>query len=277
MLIAQISDLHLRACGRPLHDVVDTEAAVAACVDHLLRLYPQPDVVVATGDLTDFARPEDYALLRDYLTRLPMPVYLIPGNHDDRAALTAAFADHPYLPQNTFIQYTVEDWPMRLIGLDTLIPGEIGGGLCGERLRWLAERLSEQPDRPTFLFMHHPPFATGIRFMDTPFPGASDLEAVVRANPQVVQLVCGHIHRAIHHHWGGATAAVAPSVVYQMNLALTDGDGFFLVQQPPGLSLYSWAGDGAPVGYVSLIGMAENREMAAAADAASAAPPIALG
>lgn len=276
MLIAQISDLHLRACERPLHGVVDTEAAVAACVDHLLRLYPRPDVVIATGDLTDYARPEDYALLHDYLTRLPMPVYMIPGNHDDRAALTAAFADHAYLPRDTFIQYTLEEWPLRLIGLDTLIPGEIGGGLCDERLRWLADRLSEQPDRPTFLFMHHPPFSTGIHFMDTPFPGASELAAIIRVNPQVCHVVCGHLHRAIHRHWAGATAAIAPRIVYQMNLALTDGEGFFLVQQPPSISLYAWDGDGAPVGYLSLIGLAENREMAMSANAASAASPAEL-
>jgi Predicted phosphohydrolases len=268
MLIAQISDLHLRACGSPLHNAIDTEAALAACIDHLLRLYPRPDVVVATGDLADLARAEDYALLRDYLARLPMPVYVIPGNHDDRALLTAAFPDHAYLPHEGFIQYVIEHWPLRLIGLDTVIPGQVGGGLCEARLRWLADQLSEQPDRPTFIFMHHPPFATGIRFMDTPFPGATELAAIIRAHPQVGQLVCGHLHRAIHHHWAGTTAAIAPSIVYQMNLALAEGERFFLVQQPPGIALYHWSGDGAPVGYVSLIGLVENRRMAAAAASA---------
>ena len=276
MLIAQISDLHLRANGRPLHGAVDTEAAVAACIDHLLRLHPRPDLVLATGDLVDQAFPEDYALLHSYLARLPMPVYLIPGNHDDRAGLAAAFADHAYLPRDGFLHYAVEDWPVRLIGLDTLIPGEVGGGLCDARLRWLADRLAEQPDRPTLLFMHHPPFATGIRFMDTPFPGAEAMAAIVRQNPQVRQIVCGHLHRAVHHSWAGTTVAIAPSVVYQMNLALADGDGFFFVQQPPAISLYAWSGDTAPVGYVSLIGLAENRQMAKAGKAAAAATAPAM-
>lgn len=272
MLIAQISDLHIRSCGRPLHGAIDTETALRACIDHVLRLYPRPDVVVATGDLTDLGSPEDYALLRDHLAALPMPVYLLPGNHDDRSALAAAFPHHAYLPRDGFLHYTVEDWPMRLIGLDTVIPGEVGGELCTGRLRWLAERLAEQPRRPTFLFMHHPPFTTGIHFMDTPFPGASELESIVRDNPQVSQLVCGHLHRAIHRSWAGTTAAIAPSIVYQMNLALADDDGFFLVDQPPGISLYAWIDDRTPVGYVSHIGRTENRQMASAPTVSSAGP-----
>ncbi|QNT69795.1 phosphodiesterase [Defluviicoccus vanus] len=262
MLIAQISDLHLRACGRPLHGAIDTEAAVVACIDHLLRLHPRPNVVLATGDLVDLGRPEDYALLYDHLARLPMPVLLIPGNHDDRAGLAAAFADYAYMPRDGFIHYAIEDWPLRLLGLDTLLPGEMGGGLCAERLRWLADRLAEQPERPTLLFMHHPPFVTGIRFLDTPFVGAEAMAAIVRQHPQVRQIVCGHLHRAVHHSWAGTTAAIAPSVVYQMSLALNDGESFYLLNQPSAMSLYLWSGEGAPVGYLSLIGMTENRQMA---------------
>lgn len=271
MLIAQISDIHLRACGSLLHQKIDTGRALAACIDHLLRLVPRPDLVVATGDLGDLGRPEDYARLHDDLARLPMPVYLIPGNHDDRTALRAAFPDHTYLPRKGFLQYGVDDWPLRLIGLDTVIPGEIGGGLCADRLSWLADRLAEQPQRPTLLFMHHPPFATGIHFMDTPFAGADALTALIRKHPQVCQVVCGHLHRAVHCNWAGTTAAIAPSIVYQMNLALTANDGFFLVDQPPAIALYFWSGTQAPVGFVSLIGSVENQRMASASAPSSAA------
>jgi 3',5'-cyclic AMP phosphodiesterase CpdA len=260
MLIAQISDLHVRACGTPLQGHFDTEEALCRCVSHLLGLRPAPDLVLATGDLADNGCPEDYALLRRELDRLPMPVYAIPGNHDDRAAMRAAFADRGYLPANReFLCYSVEDWPLRLIGLDTVLPGEVGGGLCDERLGWLAARLDEQPTRPTLIFMHHPPFATGIGFLDTPFPGSDRLKVLIERNRQVRQIICGHQHRAVHCHWAGTTAAIAPSAIYQMSLAIGAGDDFSLIDQPPAISLYLWTGgDDGPIGYTSLIGFQEN-------------------
>ena len=93
-----------------------------------------------------------------------MPVYLIPGNHDEREALADAFSDHDYLPRDReFLHYVLEQYPVRLIGLDTLVPGKGSGLMCEERLTWLAARLEVAPARPTVVFMHHPPFVTGIQ------------------------------------------------------------------------------------------------------------------
>jgi Icc protein len=101
------------------------------------------------------------------LAPLTMPVYLIPGNHEDRRALVAEFPDHSYLPRDGgFLQYVVERYPVRLVALDTIVPGKGGGLMCGERLQWLDARLREAPARPTMIFMHHPPFRTGIARMD---------------------------------------------------------------------------------------------------------------
>jgi 3',5'-cyclic-AMP phosphodiesterase len=255
MLIAQISDLHLRACGTRMHDRIDTQRALADCVRHVNRLDPRPDLVLATGDLTDWARPEDYVLLRRMLDELAIPCYVIPGNHDDRAALRAAFGDLSYLPATgEFLQYTIESWPLRLIGLDTVLPGEVGGGFCDARRQWLAQRLEEQPQRPTVLFMHHPPFPSGIGFLDTPpFAGAAELVELVARHAQVRQVMCGHIHRAIYLNWAGTCAAVAPSTVYQMNLAFTSGSGFAPTIDPPAIALYRWSDGIGPTGYISLI------------------------
>jgi 3',5'-cyclic AMP phosphodiesterase CpdA len=127
--------------------------------------------------------------------------------------------------------------------------------MCEARLGWLDERLAEQRERPTLVFMHHPPFVTGIGFMDDPaFDGAAALERVVRAHPQVRQVVCGHVHRAIHTRWAGTAAAVAPSVVFQMALELSDGAPSAFVLEPPAVSLYLWRDGADPVGYTSLIG-----------------------
>lgn len=275
MLIAQISDTHLRSSGRLLHGHIDTERALDACIDHVGRLVPAPDVVLATGDLADDGLPEDYARLRRAFDRLSMPVYVIPGNHDQRELLREAFVDKGYLPsRGEFLHYTVEAYPLRLIGLDTVLPGEVGGALCPARLAWLGDRLAEQPERQTLIFMHHPPFSTGIGFMDSPpLEGAEELRRLILGNPQVRQIVCGHIHRAIHVSWGGTTAAIAPSTVYQMNLAFRPDEGFYLVDQPPGVALYLWREDfrSGPVGYISLIGRKEN------AASANAGPSVGVG
>jgi 3',5'-cyclic-AMP phosphodiesterase len=256
MLIAQISDLHLRTDGSLMHGRIDTRAALANCVAHVNGLNPRPDLVLATGDLVDLALPEDYPALRAMLDRLTMPVYVIPGNHDDRETMRASFGDLGYLPANgPFLHYTIENYPLRLIGLDTVLPGEVSGGLCPSRLHWLADRLAEQPDRPTLIFMHHPPFASGIAFLDRPpFERAAETARLVGEHRQVRQVICGHIHRAIHLNWAGTCAAVAPSTVYQMNLAFDPDRKFSATDDPPAISLYRWRDGLGPVGYVSLIG-----------------------
>lgn len=94
-LLAQLSDLHIKAGGRLSYGVVDTLGALRLAVDRLNALQPRPDALVITGDLVDFGTPEEYATLREALAELAMPFFVIPGNHDDRAALRVAFATTP--------------------------------------------------------------------------------------------------------------------------------------------------------------------------------------
>jgi 3',5'-cyclic AMP phosphodiesterase CpdA len=104
------------------------------------------------------------------------------------------------------------------------------------------------------IFMHHPPFASGIAFLDTPpFEGAEAMTKLVANNRQVRQVICGHIHRAIHVSWAGTCAAVAPSTVYQMPLAFDPDRKLDPTDDPPAISLYRWHGGFGPVGYVSFI------------------------
>src|ERR1044072_3398575 len=186
MLIAQISDMHVKPPGELLYKRIDTAGFLERAVAHVMALDPSPDIVLATGDLVDGGKPEEYALLRRLLAPLSMPVYLIPGNHDARDAMRAAFPDHAYLPKSGFLQYVIEDLPVRLIDLDTLVPGKGHGALCDERLGWLEARLGES-DRPTVLFMHHPPFDCGIdAFDDMKVNEGGERLAAVVARPGTV-------------------------------------------------------------------------------------------
>ena len=127
MIVIQLSDPHILAPGELLYRRFDTAEFLARAVAEINGLDPLPDVAVVTGDLVDHGDPPEYEHLRALLAPLAMPVFVIPGNHDAREPLRAAFAADGYLPADGFLQYAIEDYPVWLIALDTLTPGEAGG------------------------------------------------------------------------------------------------------------------------------------------------------
>ena len=256
MIIAHISDFHVRADGKLLKDLVDSEAALAAAVRHIKRMRPRPDVVLATGDLVNKGKRNHYRTTRGILGVLPMPVYVIPGNNDDRAKMLEAFAETGCLPaKGEFLHYTVEDFPLRLIALDTLNPAAAEGQVCKKRLKWLKDRLAEQSERPSILFMHHPPFRTGFPCIDEPpFAGADELAKIVRRHANVMHVMCGHVHREIHARWAGTAVSVAPSTAFQMNLDLRPEPDVLNVLEPPMCLVYHWHPDSGLVVHPNAIG-----------------------
>jgi 3',5'-cyclic AMP phosphodiesterase CpdA len=257
MLIAQISDTHISTPGSRNDRVFRTPEHLTRAVAHLNALCPRPALALATGDLVESGGAAEYERLREILAPLAMPLFLIPGNHDDRRNLAAAFADHRYLRDGgDFLQYTVEDWPLRLVALDTLVPGESGGRLCAERLAWLRARLAEAPERPTLIFMHHPPFATGMAAMDgMGLDGREALAAVIREHPQVERITCGHLHRSIVRRFAGTVACTCPATAHQIALDLPPARRLATVMEPPACLLHLWLGEaGGLVSHLSLIG-----------------------
>ncbi len=255
MLIAQITDTHIRPKGTLAMGRVDTAGYLARAVAHIGALRPAPDVVLVTGDLVDAGMAEEYAHLKEILAPLAMPVYLIPGNHDLRDPLRAAFADHRYLPSGGFLQYAVDDGPVRLIALDTLTPGAPHGELCDRRLDWLAARLAES-DRPTILFMHHPPFECGLKEFDEArlTVGAEKLAAIVQRHPNVERILCGHVHRPIQMRWAGTIASVAPSTAHQATLDLAPDAPLMYSMEPPAVALHQWRPGAGLVTHLSYVG-----------------------
>ena len=254
MMLAQISDCHVVEPGRRLFDRVDTAAHLASAVAHLNRI--GPDFVWITGDLVDSGRPAQYAHLRAMLDRLEAPYAVMPGNHDARDALKAAFADHPYWqPGAGSLHYAIEDLPLRLIALDSLIPGE-GGGRIGEaQLAWLDAKLGEARKRPTVIAVHHPLFACGIVDMDAIYLADADaLGAVVERHPQVERILCGHIHRPITARWHGTVVTTASSVAHQVALRLGPKDPVSWIMEPPACHLHRWSDSSGLVTHQSYIG-----------------------
>ncbi len=256
MLVAQITDMHIKPPGRLAYRLVDTAAFLERAVRHLNALSPRPDVVLATGDLVDAGTAAEYGLLREILTPLAIPLLPIPGNHDERGALLAGFANHPHLRQmDGFICYTVEDWPVRLVALDSVIPGEPGGEVCARRRDWLDRALGAQPHRPTLVFVHHPPFATGVGHMDAMgLREPNKLAEIVRRHPQVERVLCGHLHRNIQSRWAGTIASTAPSTAHQVTLDLRPGAGSSFTMEPPGYHLHLATPGAGVVTHTAVIG-----------------------
>lgn len=243
MLICQITDLHVRPIGMMASGIVDTNRLTERAFRAVAKLDPRPDAVIITGDLTECGLEEEYdvliGLLRQYLR---MPVYVIPGNHDERENFRRRLAALPGVSSSeTFVQYTVENYPVRLVMLDTLVPGSPHGGLCDERLAFLDRALAMATDRPTIIAMHHPPFACGIDHMDRMNLRNSDaFTAVVAKYPHVERIICGHVHRPVIARVANAVATIGPSVAHQVGLELRpDATGAF-VMEPPAFHLHRW-------------------------------------
>jgi 3',5'-cyclic AMP phosphodiesterase CpdA len=185
-----------------------------------------------------------YALLRDLLAPLAMPVYLVPGNHDELAPLLDAFPDHVYLPRGGGpLHYVVDDHPVRLVGVDTTHPGHHDGELTAAELRWLDDTLRARPDTPTLVFMHHPPFDTGVWWMDCvgiPLDERAAFAQIIGRHPQVRHVVSGHIHRPVQTLWGTTIVSVAPSTAHQVGLDLRAGGGMCLTAEPPMITVLDW-------------------------------------
>jgi 3',5'-cyclic-AMP phosphodiesterase len=248
MLICQLTDLHVRPVGKPANRLSETNMFTERAFRAVARLNPSPDVVVITGDLTDCGLDEEYANLNRLLRRfLPMPVFVIPGNHDRRGNFREGLKHLPGVAADPhYVQYTVDEFPIRLVMLDTLVPGAGHGELRDEQLEFLDRALAAVPDKPTIVGMHHPPFACGIAHMDRiNLRNSPEFAAIIARHRQVERIICGHHHRPIVARLAHAIASIAPSVVHQVELTLNPHDSGAFNFEPPAFQLHRWtAADG---------------------------------
>lgn len=246
-LIVQLSDTHISRPGQLAYDRVDTSTFLRQAVTAVQRLPQRPDAVVITGDLVDHGQAEEYALLQELLAPIrDIPLFLLPGNHDDRDTLRHAFPAQPAWMASGYAQYSVPLGPMQLVVLDTVVPRRDQGALCPERLAWLDETLHQCRERPTLIAMHHPPFRTLIDGMDEIglLEGAEALEAIVQRHPQVQGLISGHVHRHVQTLFGGTRAVIAPSTAHQVALDLGPGAPLAWTLEPPGILLHAFTPQG---------------------------------
>ncbi|MBV8407438.1 MAG: phosphodiesterase [Alphaproteobacteria bacterium] len=254
MLLAQISDLHVRPEGELYKGVVDSNAMCAAAIEHLNGLDPRPDLVLITGDLVDEGQEAEYESLRSLLARLKPPCLLMPGNHDDRDALARWFPEHAYLPARGPKHFLIEGHAVRLVALDTTVPAQHHGDIDDAGLRWLDGALRATRGVPTIVMMHHPPIASGIPYLDKYMCRRPErIAAVIARFEHVERVLCGHVHRPIQQRWAGTLVCCSPSTATQIALCLRPHAPPASFSEPPACLLHWWRG-GVMLTHTSYIG-----------------------
>jgi 3',5'-cyclic AMP phosphodiesterase CpdA len=224
-MLAQLSDPHIRLGDGER----EAAAALAAAVAAVAALDPAPDAVLVSGDLADHGDPREYARVKELLAPLAMPVHVLAGNHDDVAALEAVFGP---------AEYAVRAGPLRLIGLDSSVPGSDAGRVPVDRL---AQQLDADTGTPTVVAMHHLPVLTGVAPMDALGVPESDrraLAALLARHPQVERVVCGHVHRTMVGALGGVPVFACPGSHLQLELDFRPRADLGFTGEPPGFALH---------------------------------------
>jgi 3',5'-cyclic AMP phosphodiesterase CpdA len=211
MIIAQISDTHI-ALGTPDADRRTRDLALA--IADINALDPAPDVIVHTGDIVQHGRQEEYAVALATLAKARAPVYVVAGNKDNRANLRAIFSTHGCPARDSgFIDYAIDDYPVRLIALDTLSSASNKGDFCAERVGRLIDLIDAETTKPIAVFTHHPPFVVTVGPDPLHFAtqeAMSRLQQAVQHSGRVVAVFSGHVHRSTAGRVGGIPAMVVP-------------------------------------------------------------------
>lgn len=229
MLILQISDLHVAEGRKRAFNVADSTSFFEITVEHIRSLPQKPDCVVISGDIAVDGAMGGYAIVAEVLKRLDMPIYVLPGNHDNRENFMAALAAYcPVKPETApYLCYTEERFPLRLVFLDGTRPNSHSGHFDPPVAAWLKKTLAKRPDAPTMLFTHHPPFLSALGVMDEAYENADEFGRIVQGVPNL-RLCCGHLHRPMFTMWYGVMAMTAPPITLHIvpNFSPTGGDAF---------------------------------------------------
>ncbi len=241
MLFAQISDPHVALPGESPGAGVDSYENLVRAVAAINGLEPLPLALVVSGDLVERGARDEYERLATVLATARMPWWLMPGNHDDRDALCAVFPSCASARGSWGVQCAVDLPPLRLLLLDSLVPGTPAGLLSAASLDWLEDRLAQSPTTPTVVFVHHPPALTGLAHFDRSGLGNGDaLAAVITRHRQVVRVASGHIHRSLACGWAGTTLTVCPSTAHQFALDLRESGCITPIADTPAYQLHRW-------------------------------------
>jgi 3',5'-cyclic-AMP phosphodiesterase len=241
--ILQISDTHIVPSGKLVSDRLDTAIALSQLVQRIASIRDQIGPIeglLISGDLSDDGSAESYSHFKSLIAPLDLPIYVIPGNHDVREPLRAAFKEN--MPASGFLNFDHTVGGIHLIGLDTLVEGHGYGTLSSESLLFLRAALSRADGAPVLLALHHPPFACGIGFMDSiGLTNQDAFQEILRGYPGTLRIVCGHVHNMIVGDVAGHIAITSPSPCSTFAYDCREDASVGFMTQKDGCLLHRWS------------------------------------
>ncbi|WP_138935279.1 phosphodiesterase [Roseovarius arcticus] len=240
----QITDTHIVPEGQLAYGKSDTAAALREAIATVNGVLPRLDPVecaIITGDLTDFGTCAEYERLKATMADLDLPYMAIPGNHDARDTMRAAFADEAWMPDVGPIQWSRDFGEFMLIGLDTLVEGSHHGILSDEGFAFLDAALAAANGQPVVVATHHPWMHSGVIAMDTNnLRNGGALLARLEAYPGSARMISGHVHRTLTTQIGRVTCQIAPAPCHAVHLSHLPTSVNSLIMEPGGVTLWQW-------------------------------------
>jgi len=223
--LLHLSDPHLLGGPQALHGVVDSEARLRQLFDEVGASGARPEAVIFTGDLADRGEAEAYAKLRAIVDpacqALGAEVIWAMGNHDDRANFRTGLLDQP--ADDSPVDHTYFIDGLRIITLDTSVPGYHHGELSSAQLDWLASELATPAPDGTILALHHPPVPSVLDLaVLVELRGQAELAGVLR-NSDVRTILGGHLHYSTTATFAGIPVSVASATCYTQDLNVPVG------------------------------------------------------
>lgn len=248
--ILQLSDLHLFANPDERLYGIPTRELLMDVMEHVERSGERFDHVVVTGDNSHDDLPETYAAVREILRPWLDRLWELPGNHDERAVLRSVFSDRIGGEGGERVQFAFRAGEWLCLGLDTQVPGEVAGRIDSGQIAWIRQQLQDERPRGAVLFMHHPPIALGLPWLDRIGLEGKDLLQDLLVDDERIRLVCcGHVHHESSHRVGSAEVVTTPSTGLQFSGTSVVS---LFVQAPPGFRVVELGGDGVSTRVVRL-------------------------
>ncbi|WP_028022143.1 phosphodiesterase [Enterovibrio calviensis] len=253
--IIQITDIHLTVPPTKVSGQLNTFALFEQAIDKIeqdLPLFGDVDAVIATGDITDYGDEESYQLFKTQIERLNLPYLVIPGNHDSRDAMLTSFPQLAGGTEHGELNWVETFSAFDVIGLDSIIPNQGGGALSDSTLQFLKRALASNPNKPALIALHHPPFESGIHFMDNiGLKGADTLSELLNHTSREVRVICGHLHNSIVCSLGNTTVLSSPAVASSFMTDHRPNAPAGFTKKPGGYMLHEWI-NGFRSSYLSL-------------------------
>lgn len=219
--ILHLSDTHFVGDGELLHDRIDSDRNLAELFEGFEKSNARPEAIVFTGDLADNGRPDAYRRLRDIVEpaaeRLGAQVIWVMGNHDERVAFRQGLLDQD-ADDSQPVDRVFDINGLRIIALDSTIPGHHHGEITEEQLEWLAGVLSEPAPDGTLIALHHPPVPSPLGLLALVELKNQDRLAEVIRGTDVRGVLGGHLHYSTHSTFAGVPVSVASATCYTQDL-----------------------------------------------------------